>query len=82
MVWINEICTLHPQCPWGGIKHSGMGKDLSRYGIREFVNIKHVNINLGSDKTRSWWFPYGEDKQVREAHITNIFLNNEYKRWS
>lgn len=38
MVWVNEICTLHPQC--SGIMHSGMGKDLSRYGIREFVNIK------------------------------------------
>ncbi|MDD5472881.1 MAG: aldehyde dehydrogenase family protein [Candidatus Methanoperedens sp.] len=59
MVWVNEICTLHPQCPWGGIKHSGMGKDLSRYGIREFVSIKHVNINLGNEKTRPWWFPYG-----------------------
>lgn len=62
MVWVNEICTLHPQCPWGGIKQSGMGKDLSRYGIREFVNIKHVNINLGTEQTRSWWFPYGKDK--------------------
>ncbi len=60
MVWINEICTLHPQCPWGGIKHSGMGKDLSRYGIREFVSIKHVNINFGAEKTRPWWFPYGK----------------------
>ncbi len=60
MVWINEICTLHPQCPWGGIKHSGMGKDLSRYGIREFVSVKHVIINLGTDKTRAWWFPYGK----------------------
>ncbi len=59
MVWINEICTLHPQCPWGGIKHSGMGKDLSRYGIREFVSIKHVNINFGTEKIRPWWFPYG-----------------------
>lgn len=60
MVWVNEICTLHPQCPWGGIKHSGMGKDLSRYGIREFVNIKHVNINIGTEKRRAWWFPYGK----------------------
>jgi acyl-CoA reductase-like NAD-dependent aldehyde dehydrogenase len=59
MVWVNEICTLHPQCPWGGIKHSGMGKDLARNGIREFVSIKHVNINTGTEKTRSWWFPYG-----------------------
>ncbi|MCZ7383952.1 MAG: aldehyde dehydrogenase family protein [Candidatus Methanoperedens sp.] len=60
MVWVNEICTLHPQCPWGGIKHSGMGKDLSRYGIREFVSTKHVNINLGTGKTRQWWFPYAK----------------------
>ncbi|MCX9082211.1 MAG: aldehyde dehydrogenase family protein [Candidatus Methanoperedens sp.] len=60
MVWVNEICTLHPQCSWGGIKHSGMGKDLSRYGIREFVNIKNVNINLGTEQSRSWWFPYGK----------------------
>ncbi len=58
MVWVNEVCTLHPQCPWCGIKHSGMGKDLSRYGIREFVSIKHVNINTGTEKTRQWWFPY------------------------
>jgi acyl-CoA reductase-like NAD-dependent aldehyde dehydrogenase len=62
MVWVNEICTLHPQCPWSGVKYSGMGKDLSRYGIREFVSTKHVNINFGTGKTRLWWFPYGEDK--------------------
>ncbi|NJD78927.1 MAG: aldehyde dehydrogenase [Candidatus Methanoperedens sp.] len=60
MVWINEICTLHPQCPWVGIKHSGMGKDLSRYGVREFVSVKHVNVNFGGGKTRGWWFPYGK----------------------
>jgi acyl-CoA reductase-like NAD-dependent aldehyde dehydrogenase len=51
MVWVNEICTLHPQCPWGGIKHSGMGNDVS--SIREFVSIKHININSGTDKTRT-----------------------------
>ncbi len=62
MVWVNEICTLHPQCPWSGVKYSGMGKDLSRYGIREFVSIKHVNINFGTEKTRPWWFPYGKYK--------------------
>jgi hypothetical protein len=60
MVWVNEICTLHPQCPWVGVKNSGMGKDLSRYGIREFVSIKHVNINFENGKTRQWWFPYAK----------------------
>jgi acyl-CoA reductase-like NAD-dependent aldehyde dehydrogenase len=58
MVWINEINVAYAQCPWGGIKHSGIGKELSKHGIREFVNIKHINIDYGTDKTRPWWFPY------------------------
>ncbi|CAG0975243.1 succinate-semialdehyde dehydrogenase / glutarate-semialdehyde dehydrogenase [Methanosarcinales archaeon] len=59
MVWVNDINVAYAQCPWGGIKHSGLGgKDLSKYGIREFVNIKHINIDYGTEKTRPWWFPY------------------------
>jgi len=58
MVWINEINVAYAQCPWGGIKRSGMGRELSKYGIREFTNIKHINIDYGTEKTRPWWFPY------------------------
>lgn len=44
IVTINSMVVSDPRVPFGGIKSSGFGRELSRYGMLEFVNIKSVRF--------------------------------------
>jgi len=44
IVTVNNVVVSDPRVPFGGIKKSGFGRELSRYGMLEFVNVKSVRF--------------------------------------
>ena len=44
IVSVNNVVISDPRIPFGGIKHSGFGRELSRYGMLEFINLKSVRF--------------------------------------
>ncbi|MEM4232156.1 MAG: aldehyde dehydrogenase family protein, partial [Candidatus Nitrosocaldus sp.] len=44
LVTVNNVVVSDPRVPFGGVKKSGFGRELSRYGMLEFMNIKTVRF--------------------------------------
>ncbi len=61
MVWINDHMFTHAawQCPWGGIKNSGVGRTHSRFGLYECVDVKLRSWEPSRFRD-PWWHPYDE----------------------
>jgi betaine-aldehyde dehydrogenase len=45
-VWINDSQPAPTEAPWGGYKQSGVGRELGPQGIEDYLELKHIYINL------------------------------------
>ncbi|MEM6637194.1 MAG: aldehyde dehydrogenase family protein [Pseudomonadota bacterium] len=52
-VWTNSWMDGYPELPFGGVKESGLGRELGHNGIEEFLETKTVQMRIG--KTRAMW---------------------------
>jgi betaine-aldehyde dehydrogenase len=46
VVWINDSQPAPTEAPWGGYKQSGIGRELGPHGIEDYLEVKHIYINL------------------------------------
>jgi len=54
IVWVNHMQPTYVEAPWGGYKQSGIGRELGKWGVEEYMNVKQVYINL-SEQPIGWY---------------------------
>jgi betaine-aldehyde dehydrogenase len=52
-VWVNTFMDGYPELPFGGYKESGQGRELGRFAIDQFTELKTIQLHLGP--RTSWW---------------------------
>ncbi len=75
-VWINNLLFSYnaTQCPWGGIKESGIGRVHGKFALFEATYPKLICFERGRKKRELWWFPYSEEKlKMLKDGITFLF---------
>jgi betaine-aldehyde dehydrogenase len=55
--WINDPLTDNDAGPFGGMRHSGIGRELGAEGLDAFREPKHVHLDYVMER-KPWWYPY------------------------
>jgi betaine-aldehyde dehydrogenase len=60
-VWFNDPLTDNDAGPFGGMKQSGLGRELGQEGLEAFQETKHVHLESRVEP-KDWWYPYGREQ--------------------
>ena len=82
-VIINDVIYTHSaaETPWFGVKESGYGVTHSKHGLREFVQMKHINWDLLPMKSNLWWFPYSAKQRRTFSLLMKLLHKWGLKKW-
>jgi betaine-aldehyde dehydrogenase len=58
--WVNDPLSDNDAAPFGGMRHSGIGRELGEEGLDAFREPKHVHIDYRMER-KGYWFPYAPD---------------------
>ncbi len=59
--WVNDPLTDNEAGPFGGMRQSGIGRELGEEGLDAFREPKHVHIDYIMER-KGYWFPYSQRK--------------------
>jgi len=56
IVWVNCSQPCFVQCPWGGVKQSGIGRELGTWGLDNYLEVKQVTQYVVPEPGKWGWF--------------------------
>ena len=69
-----------PTAPWGGVRHSGIGRIHGRLGLREMVHATYVSHDRGRGP-ELWWYPYGpEADRLMSRSAVALYSTSRWRR--
>ena len=55
-IWINDYHLINAEAPFGGYKQSGIGRELGEWGLKEYLEIKHIHVDMTRTRQSKFWF--------------------------
>jgi hypothetical protein len=74
--WVNDPLTDNEAGPFGGMRQSGIGRELGEEGLEAFREPKHVHIDYVQER-KSYWFPYA-NRLVRTMNTLPLYIGGKF----
>ena len=74
-LWINDYHVFAEYCPFGGYKQSGVGRELGKWGLEEYTQVKRIHVPVFSDGNTNFSFSLLSDSKKVEGFNYNCPTN-------